>query len=190
MPIASTSPSRTDDVMHAGWGAPPGGGGPPGYGGPPPGGGGPPGYAPPGGGYGAPGGFGPPGGGYGGPPGGGFGPPGGSGYGPPGGFGYGAAGGDGPKTSGLAIASLVTGCIAMPLMLVQCCCAFLPLSSPLGLTAIITGAIGISQTNKSPHLYKGRGLAIAGLILGCISILMSIVGLVSSLDDALREQWR
>ena len=32
--------------------------------------------------------------------------------------------------------------------------------------------------------------AIAGLILGCISILMSIVGLVSSLDEMLQEQWR
>jgi hypothetical protein len=99
-------------------------------------------------------------------------------------------GAGGPRMSGLAITSLVTGCIAMPLMLVQCCCAFLPLSSPLGLTAIITGAIGISQTNKNPQLYRGRGLAIAGLILGCISILMSIVGLVSSLDEMLQEQWR
>jgi hypothetical protein len=97
--------------------------------------------------------------------------------------------GGGARTSGLAITSLVTGCIAMPLMLVQCCCAFLPLSSPLGLTAIITGAIAISQVNKNPGVIKGRGLAIAGLIMGCISILMSIVGLVSTLDDALRQQY-
>jgi hypothetical protein len=39
-------------------------------------------------------------------------------------------------------------------------------------------------------MLRGRGLAIAGLILGCISILMSIVGLVSTLDDTLREQYR
>jgi hypothetical protein len=100
----------------------------------------------------------------------------------------GAPQGDGSRYSGLAITSLVTGCIAMPLMIVQCCCAWLPLSSPLGLTAIITGAIAITQANKNPQL-RGRGLAIAGLILGCISILMSIVCLVSTLDDMLREQY-
>jgi hypothetical protein len=59
------------------------------------------------------------------------------------------------KTSGAAITSLVCGLIM--------CVPFVT-----GLVAIITGFVGVSAT-KNPGV-RGRGLAIAGIILGFISI--------------------
>lgn len=40
-----------------------------------------------------------------------------------------------------------------------------------GIPALIVGYLGLNNTNKNPSQYGGRGLAIAGLILGTISIL-------------------
>jgi len=59
------------------------------------------------------------------------------------------------KTSGLAIASLVLGIFL-----------FFPLSIP----AIILGHIALSQIKKSAGGIGGRGLAIAGLVLGYLGI--------------------
>ncbi|MGB8989258.1 MAG: DUF4190 domain-containing protein, partial [Candidatus Sulfotelmatobacter sp.] len=59
------------------------------------------------------------------------------------------------KTSGAAVCSLVCG-------LVMC------IPGLTGLVAVITEIIGIAETGK-PGV-KGRGMAIAGLILGIISL--------------------
>jgi hypothetical protein len=60
-----------------------------------------------------------------------------------------------PKTSGAAIASLVCGILG--------CIPFVP-----GLVAFILGIVGIKKTG-SPAV-KGRGMAIAGTILGFLSV--------------------
>ena len=65
------------------------------------------------------------------------------------------------KTSGLAIASLVCG-------LVPCLG---------GLPAVICGHIGLSHIKRG-RVAKGKGLAIAGLILGYLSIALSLAVLV------------
>jgi Domain of unknown function (DUF4190) len=44
-----------------------------------------------------------------------------------------------------------------------------------GIGAIITGYIGLKNTNLDPTQFGGRGLAIAGLILGAISLAGSII---------------
>src|ERR1700722_38995 len=60
-----------------------------------------------------------------------------------------------PRTSGAAIASLILGILGcVPLL--------------TGILAVILGAVGISATKK-PNV-GGRGLAIAGLVLGLVSI--------------------
>ena len=59
------------------------------------------------------------------------------------------------KYNVLAIVSLVTGILF------------------ISLVAIITGHLALSQINKSQE--KGRGLAIAGLVLGYVGILVSIL---------------
>ena len=71
----------------------------------------------------------------------------------------------GPKTSGMAIASLVLG-------IVGCVPLF-------GLLAIVFGIIGINQTG--PGKANGRGMAITGLVLGCILPAITILMLLSSI---------
>ncbi len=76
-----------------------------------------------------------------------------------------------PPTSGLAITALVLG-------LVGICVSFIPviglIGIPVALAAIITGGIGLSQIGKNPGL-GGKGMAVAGLILGIISLLLAIL---------------
>ena len=186
MDVESVQGERSTDALHAagygppggpppgggGGGYPPGGGypgGPPGFGGPPPGGGG---YGPPGGA--PPGGYGPPPGGYGPPPmgGGGFPPPA-MGYGPP----------QGGSTSGLAIASMITGIIS-PL---ACCCQ--PVSGPLAICALTMGIISLTKIRASHGNLRGGGMAIAGIVLGSIGILMTLIGLLSTFDESLRNEY-
>jgi hypothetical protein len=61
------------------------------------------------------------------------------------------------RTSGAAIASLVLGFVGFCIPLIG------------GLVAVILGLVGIASTGK-PNV-KGRGLAIAGLILGLLTLL-------------------
>ena len=59
------------------------------------------------------------------------------------------------KTSGMAIASLVCGIVNV---------------FPLSVIAIVLGHISLSQIKKSAGQITGRGLAIAGLVLGYLGI--------------------
>jgi prepilin-type processing-associated H-X9-DG protein len=65
-----------------------------------------------------------------------------------------------PKTCGLAIASLV--------------CAIVGFCIPVvgGILAVVLGAVAISKINKSAGAIGGKGLAVAGLVVGAISILL------------------
>jgi hypothetical protein len=78
------------------------------------------------------------------------------------------AGGTAPTTSSVAIAALVCGCLSI------ICSIF------TAIPAIILGHMGMSQTRKNPAL-QGRGMALAGLILGYVFtafglLYISIVG--------------
>jgi hypothetical protein len=64
-----------------------------------------------------------------------------------------------------AIAGLIFGLLAF-----FCCCKFL--FGPLG---IIFSLVGLSQINRQPEYYEGRGLAIAGLVLSILSILLAAI---------------
>jgi hypothetical protein len=133
------------------------GGGPPGYGPPP---GGPPGYGPP------PGGFGP-------PPGG-FGPPGG----PPGMMMMG-----GPKTSPLAITSMILGILSIP----TCCCQFV--SAPLAIAGLVLGIIGMGKIRSNPQMFKGGGMAIAGIVCSGVGVILSLIAIFSTIDENLRSNY-
>lgn len=67
-----------------------------------------------------------------------------------------------PKTSGLAIASLVFGILGL-------ICLLPVLGSAL---AIIFGAIALGKVGNSRGQLRGRGQAMAGLVLGCIGFVM------------------
>ena len=44
-----------------------------------------------------------------------------------------------------------------------------------GLAALIIGFIGMSNVNKDPNIYGGKGLAIAGMIMGGISLVFAVI---------------
>ena len=68
-----------------------------------------------------------------------------------------------PVTSGKAIASLILGLLSF----VFCCIT--------GIPAIVLGALGVSEVNRSNGQVKGSGLAITGIVLGSICTIGSIL---------------
>lgn len=62
-----------------------------------------------------------------------------------------------PRTSGLAIFSLVTSLLG------------------LGLIPVICGHIALSQIKKSGGVLTGKGLAIAGVVIGYVTIVLAIL---------------
>ena len=81
------------------------------------------------------------------------------------------------KPSGMAIASLVLGIIAVPMF-----CFVLP-----SLLAVVFGAVGIRQCGKNP-VYSGKGMAIAGLVLGLLTLL-GFVLLLLAFDTFDSDTW-
>jgi Domain of unknown function (DUF4190)/GYF domain 2 len=71
------------------------------------------------------------------------------------------------QTSGFATAGLVCGIFAW----VCCCCCG---GFPFNLFGLVFSLIGLSQTGRHPENYKGRGEAIAGLVLSLASLLLGI----------------
>ena len=63
------------------------------------------------------------------------------------------------------MAGLIFGILAF-----FCCCKFL-----FGLLGMIFSLVGLSQINRHPELYEGRGLAIAGLVLSILSLLLAVM---------------
>jgi hypothetical protein len=83
-----------------------------------------------------------------------------------------------PATSSnntLAIVSLIVGIVAL---LSSCCLSFMGFfgicSAVLGIVAVVLGAIGINQISKSGGMQTGKGMAIAGIVMGAVSILLPI----------------
>ena len=69
-----------------------------------------------------------------------------------------------PPANPLAGWALGTGIASLP------CCGLLILSP----VSIVLGAMALSQINQNPK-QGGRGLATAGIVLGCISLVMGII---------------
>ncbi len=77
------------------------------------------------------------------------------------------------KTSGLAIASLILGI-----------CSFCTLGIG-GVIGLVLGICALSAIRKQPGRLKGNGLAIAGIIVSCVSFLFVIAQLMAILMPAL-----
>lgn len=52
------------------------------------------------------------------------------------------------------------------------------LSLPLGLGAIAMGVHSLNRSKRHPDLFTGRGYAIAGIVCGAISVLLTAVFLL------------
>jgi hypothetical protein len=85
-----------------------------------------------------------------------------------------------PKTSGLAITSLILGILGF-------CTAGLA-----GIGAVICGHMALSQINKSQGRETGGGLAVTGLVTGYLSILLVpiaiLAGIAAPVFGAVKER--
>jgi hypothetical protein len=90
----------------------------------------------------------------------------------------------GPKTSPLAITGLILGIVSV---VASCCCYGLPFN----VAGIIVSIIALNQIKNDPMTYGGKGMALAGLILSCVSILLAIgfliFGIAMSGSDWMRK---
>jgi hypothetical protein len=82
---------------------------------------------------------------------------------PPAGYGYGYAPGYAPgRTNGLAVASLVLGIVGWALCGIG------------SILAIVLGMIGRNQIRASGGREAGDGMAKAGIILGCVGLVLIV----------------
>ena len=80
-------------------------------------------------------------------------------------------GGTPPKTSGKAIASMVTGLVG----LLTICCGFLVVSS---IVALVLGILARKEIRNSNGALKGDGMALTGVITGIVGIVMVIITII------------
>jgi hypothetical protein len=71
-------------------------------------------------------------------------------------------------SSGLAIASLVCGIVGI---IATCCCGLFGI--PLPLIAIVTGGMALANPNA-----QGKGMAMAGVVMGGASLLLIVLGVI------------
>lgn len=72
------------------------------------------------------------------------------------------------KNEGLGIAGFLSGLVGLFIA-----------SIPLGIIAIVFGGISLSKIKRNPRMYRGRGLAIAAIILGIVDVVGMILVLGS-----------
>lgn len=87
--------------------------------------------------------------------------------------GYPAFGGGAPPRNGMGVASLVLGIVGL-----VTCCTFIP-----GVLAIVFGIIGMNRA-KAGEATNG-GMALTGLILGCVATALAVMVGILQLIGAL-----
>ena len=93
---------------------------------------------------------------------------------PPGGqppFGAPGGPGSGPKNSGKALASMITGLVG----LLTFCCGFFVLSS---IAALVLGILGKKDIAASNGQLKGDGMALTGIITGALGLVALVVSII------------
>ena len=76
------------------------------------------------------------------------------------------------KPSGLAITALVLGIVGVV------CFLFPGLNFALGIAALIIGIIEFKKISAGTSSPKGRGMALAGIILGSVAIFAAIIDVI------------
>jgi hypothetical protein len=71
------------------------------------------------------------------------------------------------RTSGKAIAALVLGIVSV------CIAAYLGVIC--GVIGLVLGILGMKEVDRNPQAVKGKGMAIAGVVLGSIGIVLQII---------------
>jgi hypothetical protein len=90
-----------------------------------------------------------------------------------------------PQNSPLAAVSMVTGIVGLPLALV---CGIFGFIAPV--TAIVCGHLASSQIKKSNGTVSGKGMALAGLILGYAAVALYVLIVVGTIGLVAYGVWR
>jgi|WetSurMetagenome_2_1015567.scaffolds.fasta_scaffold10646_4 hypothetical protein len=90
-----------------------------------------------------------------------------------------------PRTSGLAVASLILGTVAICGAWLCCGMGF-----PTSALAIILGHVAASKIHRAGGRLDGRGMAIAGLIMGYIGLLLQILIILLWIVFSIHNHWR
>jgi len=77
-------------------------------------------------------------------------------------------------TNSFATTGMMCGILAW----VPFCCCW---GFPFNLLGLVFSLVGLSQINRHPEIYEGRGQAMAGLILSVLSLLLVVFALMWSL---------
>ncbi len=77
-----------------------------------------------------------------------------------------------PKPHGFAIASLIGGILSILISFIP------PFSLVPAVLAIIFGAIGIRRISEDPKTWRGKGMAIAGIIMGSLLIVLTLAAVL------------
>ena len=83
--------------------------------------------------------------------------------------------GPGSTAPAMNVVGLIGFILSLSSLPMLCCCYGLPLN----IAGIVCSAIGLVQIRNAPERHGGRGLAIAGLIVGIVSVLLGIVVLIA-----------
>ncbi len=91
-----------------------------------------------------------------------------------------------PKTNAMAITGFILGMLSVLGSWMVCCCY----GFPLNLLGLIFSLVGYSQIKADPQNQRGKGIAIAGVVLSVLSIVLA--ALVWALGMALSSTdfWR
>jgi hypothetical protein len=68
------------------------------------------------------------------------------------------------KTEGLGLAGFITGLVGLFIA-----------SIPLGIIAVVFGSISLLKIKKNPQRFKGKGFAIASIILGIVDVVAMLI---------------
>ena len=88
----------------------------------------------------------------------------------------GGGGGIGPKkNSTLAVVSLVTGILSI----IPCCNFYI-----MSIAAIVTGLLAKKEIKEKPDQLSGGGMATAGIVMGAIGFVISVIMLILQLTSS------
>jgi hypothetical protein len=91
--------------------------------------------------------------------------------------------GGGPRFNPLAIVSMILGILSIP----GCCCFFL--GAPMAVAGVVLGILALGKIRSSPQMFKGGGMAIAGIVCSSVGLLLDLVAMFSTIDDNLKRQY-
>jgi hypothetical protein len=89
----------------------------------------------------------------------------------------------GQRFSPLAITSMILGIVSIP----GCCCWFI--GAPVAVAGLVLGIIGMGKIRGNPQMWKGGGMAIAGIVTASVGLILAMVAIFSTVDDNLKGQY-